>query len=77
MEQAINPETGEINWDCPCMGNNPKGPCGELFKKAFECFVKNQNNPEVCSQTMITMQNCQSKYPLIYNENDNENDNDK
>jgi intermembrane space import and assembly protein 40 len=28
-ESAVNPETGEINWDCPCLGNLAKGPCGE------------------------------------------------
>lgn len=73
MEQAINPETGEINWNCPCMGNNPTGPCGELFKKAFECFVKNQDKPDTCTSSMIKMQQCQSNYPLIYDENINEN----
>jgi len=35
----IDPETGEIDWDCPCFGNAVKGPCGEEFKAAFSCFV--------------------------------------
>ena len=29
---------GEINWDCPCLGGMPNGPCGEEFKDAFSCF---------------------------------------
>ena len=28
---AFNPETGEINWDCPCLGGMAKPPCGEAF----------------------------------------------
>ena len=69
MEQAIDPKTGKINWECPCMGNNPKGPCGELFKKAFRCFVYNQDNPTKCQNLINIMQKCQEKYPNIYVEN--------
>ena len=68
MEQAINPITGEINWDCPCMGNNPKGPCGELFKNAFKCFIKNQDNPEKCTDKIQKMSFCQESYPSFYKE---------
>jgi intermembrane space import and assembly protein 40 len=71
MEQAIDPKTGKINWECQCMGNNPKGPCGELFKKAFECFVNNQEFPEKCTTEMQIMQNCQEKYSKMYGEEDN------
>jgi intermembrane space import and assembly protein 40 len=73
MEQAIDPKTGKINWNCPCMGNNPKGPCGELFKRAFECFVKNQKAPEKCTTKMRIMQECQEKYPYLYEEPNNNN----
>ena len=38
-EGAFNPETGEINWDCPCLGGMAHGPCGDEFKVAFSCFV--------------------------------------
>ena len=38
-EGAFNPETGEINWDCPCLGGMAHGPCGDEFKAAFSCFV--------------------------------------
>lgn len=71
MDQAIDPKTGEINWDCPCMGNNAKGPCAELFKQAFRCFIKNQDTPEKCMTHIQNMQKCQNKYPNIYAENDN------
>lgn len=66
FSQAIDPITNIINWECDCMGNNVIGPCGELFKAAFTCFVANPNNPELWEPLMEIMQNCQSKYPQIY-----------
>jgi intermembrane space import and assembly protein 40 len=26
QQGAFNPETGEINWDCPCLGGMAHGP---------------------------------------------------
>ena len=26
QQAAFNPETGEINWDCPCLGGMAHGP---------------------------------------------------
>ena len=26
QEAAFNPDTGEINWDCPCLGGMAHGP---------------------------------------------------
>jgi intermembrane space import and assembly protein 40 len=43
---AFNPETGEINWDCPCLGGMAHGPCGENFKAAFSCFVFSKEEPK-------------------------------
>lgn len=43
---AFNPETGEINWDCPCLGGMAHGPCGEEFKSAFSCFVYSKEEPK-------------------------------
>lgn len=43
---AFNPETGEINWDCPCLGGMAHGPCGEEFKAAFSCFVHSTEEPK-------------------------------
>lgn len=45
-EGAFNPETGEINWDCPCLGGMAYGPCGEEFKAAFSCFVYSNEEPK-------------------------------
>ncbi|KAI3485908.1 hypothetical protein L1887_50708 [Cichorium endivia] len=41
------PETGEINWDCPCLGGMAHGPCGEQFKAAFSCFDCFREHPDV------------------------------
>ena len=43
---AFNPETGEINWDCPCLGGMAHGPCGEDFRAAFSCFVFSKEEPK-------------------------------
>lgn len=46
QEGAFNPETGEINWDCPCLGGMAHGPCGEEFREAFSCFVYSTEEPK-------------------------------
>jgi len=46
QEGAFNPETGEINWDCPCLGGMAHGPCGENFRAAFSCFVFSAEEPK-------------------------------
>jgi intermembrane space import and assembly protein 40 len=46
QQGAFNPETGEINWDCPCLGGMAHGPCGEEFKTAFSCFVYSNEEPK-------------------------------
>lgn len=46
QQGAFNPETGEINWDCPCLGGMAHGPCGEDFKAAFSCFVHSEEEPK-------------------------------
>lgn len=46
QQGAFNPETGEINWDCPCLGGMATGPCGEEFKAAFSCFVFSEEEPK-------------------------------
>lgn len=46
QESAFNPETGEINWDCPCLGGMAHGPCGEEFRSAFSCFVYSTEEPK-------------------------------
>ncbi|RKF59508.1 Mitochondrial intermembrane space import and assembly protein 40 [Golovinomyces cichoracearum] len=67
-EGAFDPETGKINWDCPCLGGMAHGPCGEEFKAAFSCFVYSEEEPKgvECIEKFKTMQNCFRQYPEIY-----------
>ncbi|OXV11786.1 hypothetical protein Egran_00454 [Elaphomyces granulatus] len=67
-EGAFNPETGEINWDCPCLGGMAHGPCGEEFKEAFSCFVFSNEEPKGigCIDRFRAMQDCFRKHPDIY-----------
>ncbi|KAE8378480.1 hypothetical protein BDV26DRAFT_261514 [Aspergillus bertholletiae] len=68
QEAAFNPETGEINWDCPCLGGMAHGPCGEEFKAAFSCFVYSEEEPKGmdCIEKFKGMQDCFRKYPEVY-----------
>ncbi|KAJ6107730.1 intermembrane space import and assembly protein 40 [Penicillium sp. IBT 18751x] len=65
---AFNPETGEINWDCPCLGGMAHGPCGEEFKAAFSCFVYSQEEPKgiECIDKFKGMQDCFRQHPEVY-----------
>lgn len=67
-EAAYNPETGEINWDCPCLGGMAQGPCGEEFKEAFSCFVYSEAEPKGidCVEKFQNMQNCFRANPEYY-----------
>ncbi|KAI6345144.1 hypothetical protein MCOR25_011050 [Pyricularia grisea] len=68
QQGAFNPETGEINWDCPCLGGMADGPCGEEFKAAFSCFVYSTEEPKGmdCIEKFQGMQDCFKKYPEVY-----------
>ncbi|KAI8239208.1 Mitochondrial intermembrane space import and assembly protein 40 [Colletotrichum sp. SAR 10_99] len=68
QQGAFNPETGEINWDCPCLGGMADGPCGEEFKAAFSCFVYSKEEPKGmdCIEKFQGMQTCFRKYPDVY-----------
>ncbi|KAI5293794.1 Oxidoreductase, partial [Ascosphaera acerosa] len=65
---AFNEETGEINWDCPCLGGMAHGPCGEEFKAAFSCFVYSKEEPKGmdCIDKFKGMQDCFRLHPEIY-----------
>ena len=65
---AFNPETGEINWDCPCLGGMAHGPCGPEFREAFSCFVYSDAEPKGvnCVEKFQNMQNCFKAHPEIY-----------
>lgn len=65
---AFDPETGEINWDCPCLGGMAHGPCGEEFKAAFSCFVYSEAEPKGmdCIEKFRDMQTCFRQHPDVY-----------
>ncbi|BGP28265.1 mitochondrial intermembrane space import and assembly protein [Rhodotorula toruloides] len=71
---AFNPETGEINWDCPCLGGMAEGPCGEEFKAAFSCFIYSEAEPKGidCVEKFRNMQECFRKHPDIYGDEDDD-----
>jgi intermembrane space import and assembly protein 40 len=65
---AFNPVTGEINWDCPCLGGMAHGPCGPQFREAFSCFVFSEEEPKGinCVEKFKAMQTCFREHPDIY-----------
>lgn len=68
QQGAFNPETGEINWDCPCLGGMAHGPCGDEFKAAFSCFVYSTEEPKgvECIEKFKGMQDCFRLHPEMY-----------
>ena len=68
QQGAFNEETGEINWDCPCLGGMAHGPCGEEFRAAFSCFVFSKEEPKGmdCIENFKGMQECFRRHPEIY-----------
>lgn len=68
QQGAFNEETGEINWDCPCLGGMAHGPCGEQFRTAFSCFVFSKEEPKGvdCIEHFKAMQDCFREHPDIY-----------
>lgn len=69
-QQAYNPETGEINWDCPCIAGMTAPPCGDTFKAAFSCFVYSTTEPKGmdCVDQFREMQACFREHPEVYGE---------
>ncbi|KAF9070637.1 hypothetical protein BDP27DRAFT_1263569 [Rhodocollybia butyracea] len=65
---AYNPETGEINWDCPCLGGMAHGPCGPEFREAFSCFIYSEEEPKGinCVEKFQGMQTCFRAHPEVY-----------
>lgn len=63
--------SGEINWNCPCLGGMATGPCGVEFREAFSCFHYSEAEPKGsdCYDTFKTMQDCMAQYPTVYDKN--------
>ncbi|KAI0360828.1 hypothetical protein OH77DRAFT_1418844 [Trametes cingulata] len=76
---AFNPETGEINWDCPCLGGMAHGPCGMEFREAFSCFVFSEAEPKGidCVEKFKAMQECFRQHPDVYGEDIMSDDDDE
>ncbi|KAF8332659.1 uncharacterized protein EI90DRAFT_2971440 [Cantharellus anzutake] len=76
-EAAFNPDTGEINWDCPCLGGMAHGPCGMEFREAFSCFVFSEAEPKGmdCVEKFKMMQDCFRRHPDVYGEEIDDNEN--
>ncbi|KAI0779963.1 hypothetical protein C8Q74DRAFT_1199112 [Fomes fomentarius] len=76
---AFNPETGEINWDCPCLGGMAHGPCGMQFREAFSCFVFSEADPKGidCVEKFKAMQECFREHPDVYGEDIMNDDDDE
>lgn len=68
FQGAYNPETGEFNWDCPCLGGMAHGPCGQNFRDAFSCFVHSESEPQGmdCIVKFEAMQACFREHPEVY-----------
>nr|CAB3263827.1 mitochondrial intermembrane space import and assembly protein 40-A-like [Phallusia mammillata] len=66
---AILPN-GEINWECPCLGNLPNGPCGPDFREAFSCWVDNREDEstfaEKCYENFVKWESCLSEHKDVY-----------
>lgn len=60
--------SGDINWNCPCLGGMATGPCGVEFREAFSCFHYSTAEPKGsdCYEAFKTMQICMAEYPALY-----------
>lgn len=67
-EQGLILPSGEINWNCPCLGGMASGPCGSQFKEAFSCFhySKEEVKGSECIEQFRGMQECMQRYPDLY-----------
>ncbi|CCM05015.1 uncharacterized protein FIBRA_07214 [Fibroporia radiculosa] len=76
---AFNPVTGEINWDCPCLGGMAYGPCGLQFREAFSCFVYSEKEPKGidCVEKFKAMQSCFRDHPEVYGDDIMNDDDDE
>nr|XP_033939537.1 mitochondrial intermembrane space import and assembly protein 40-B-like isoform X2 [Pseudochaenichthys georgianus]XP_033939538.1 mitochondrial intermembrane space import and assembly protein 40-B-like isoform X3 [Pseudochaenichthys georgianus] len=71
-ERGLILPSGEINWNCPCLGGMASGPCGTEFKDAFSCFhySKEEVKGSECLEHFRAMQECIQRYPELYPQED-------
>ena len=74
--QGLITESGEINWNCPCLGGMAVGPCGVEFRDAFSCFHYSETEPKGadCIEKFQSMQDCMKHYPDVYDNDKNDAD---
>ncbi|XP_052028872.1 mitochondrial intermembrane space import and assembly protein 40-like [Apodemus sylvaticus] len=73
-EHGLMLPNGDINGNCPCLGQLVSGPCGEQFKSAFFCFHYSTENIKGsdCIDQFRAMQECMQKYQNHYLQDENE-----
>ncbi|KAK2889362.1 hypothetical protein QQF64_028484 [Cirrhinus molitorella] len=71
-EKGLILSSGEINWDCPCLGGMASGVCGEQFKTAFTCFHNSQEEIKGsdCLDQFRSMQECFRQHPELFPQED-------
>ncbi|KAM3877836.1 mitochondrial intermembrane space import and assembly protein 40-like [Diretmus argenteus] len=71
-ERGLILPSGEINWNCPCLGGMASGPCGSEFKDAFSCFHYSTEEAKGsdCLEQFGAMQECMQRYPELYPQDD-------
>lgn len=71
-ERGLILPSGEINWNCPCLGGMASGPCGTEFKDAFSCFhySKEEVKGSECMDQFRAMQECMQRFPELYPQED-------
>ncbi|XP_061893424.1 mitochondrial intermembrane space import and assembly protein 40-like [Entelurus aequoreus] len=71
-ERGLILPSGDINWNCPCLGGMASGPCGVDFKEAFSCFhySKEEVKGSECLDQFTAMQECMQRYPELYPQED-------
>jgi len=73
LKGVVQPN-GEFNWECPCLGGLPTGPCGSEFREAFSCVQLSKAEPKgmECVDAFRNMQACMSQYPSLYGREDDD-----
>uniref|UniRef100_A0A672F9Y3 Mitochondrial intermembrane space import and assembly protein 40-A-like n=1 Tax=Salarias fasciatus TaxID=181472 RepID=A0A672F9Y3_SALFA len=73
-EQGLILPSGDMNWNCPCLGGVASGPCGSQFKEAFSCFhySKEEVKGSDCIENVCNLQECEQKNPELYPQEEDE-----
>lgn len=69
---------GEINWNCPCLGDMVVGPCSVEFRESISCFYYSKAEPKGsdCMEQFRDMNACMARYPTLYKRDDDEEEDD-